>query len=202
MVQPITGIVIMGTSGCGKSTLGGRLADALGCRFVEGDDLHPAENVAKMAGGQALNDDDRWPWLKRVAGELGNPGEAGCVVSCSALKRVYRDFIRGCAGDPVLFVFPQVDATTLHDRLHRRPNHYMPPSLLQSQLATLEGPQMDEPVLELDGTQPVETLVASVLHYLSTLSPNRDILAPGQDAFGQAPTSSRPTNDIIPGMNR
>ena len=180
----------MGTSGSGKSTLGSRLAVALCCRFVEGDELHPAANVAKMATGVALDDDDRWPWLKRVATELGKARDEGCVVSCSALKRSYRDFIRTWAGTPVLFVYPRVDSITLHHRLTHRPNHYMPASLLESQLATFETPDDTEAVLQLDGTLPVDSLVAAVMAHLAAVEPSV--------AFLQ--TSQETSQDTCPGI--
>lgn len=201
MIQGVTGIVVMGASGSGKSTLGRQLALALNCRFVEGDDLHPAANVAKMARGTALDDEDRWPWLKAVADALNAGEEEVCVLSCSALKRSYRDFVLDCASGAVLFVFPRVDRTTLQHRLDHRSGHYMPPSLLESQLAILELPQPDEVVLELDGTLPVATLVAGVLHYLSTRWPSRDIFA---ENSGQTSTQifGRVTTNNIPGTNQ
>ena len=191
MVQPPIGIVIMGASGSGKSTLGSRLAVVLGCRFIEGDDLHPAENVAKMANGVPLNDTDRWPWLKQVATELGRSRDEGCVVSCSALKGSYRDFIRAWAGTPLLFVHPRVDAAVLFDRLTRRPNHYMPASMLESQLATFEAPEPDEAVLQLDGTLPVESLVAAVMEHLTLAGASGAFVQASQDS-----TSAQP--DLIP----
>ena len=186
MVQPLIGIIIMGASGSGKSTLGSRLAAALCCRFIEGDDLHPAANVVKMANGIPLDDNDRWPWLKRVAGELGHARDEGCVVSCSALKQSYRDFIRIWAGTPILFVHPRVDSAVLHDRLTHRPNHYMPASMLESQLATFEAPEPDEAVLVLDGTQPVETLVAAVMAYLTTTDAACSFLQVSQESSQDA----------------
>lgn len=201
MVQGVTGIVVMGASGSGKSTLGRQLALALGCPFIEGDDLHPAANVAKMARGTALEDEDRWPWLKAVANALNAAEGEVCVLSCSALKRSYRDFIVDCAAGAVLFVFPRVDRSTLQYRLDHRPGHYMPPSLLESQLAILELPEPDEVIIELDGTLPVATLVAGVRDYLSTRLPSRDILA---ESSGHASTQilGRVTTDNIPGTNQ
>ena len=159
----------MGISGCGKSTLGKGLAEATGYRFVEGDDLHPAENVAKMSAGIPLTDDDRWPWLERVAEALntGRDGD-GCIVSCSALRRRYRDLLRARTGDRIVFVFPKVSAAVARDRLSRRPNHYMPQSLLDSQMATLELPGSDEPVLTVDGAATRAQLVDLVMGFLST----------------------------------
>lgn len=160
-------IVIMGVSGCGKSTLGRALATALGRTFVEGDALHPPENVAKMAAGIALDDRDRRPFLEAVARAIVAQREhgAGVVAACSALKRRYRDLIRDRVG-PVTFVLPQVDPGTLRQRLARRKDHYMPVSLLLDQLSTLEQPEADEGAVLVDGTLDVGTQVAQVLALL------------------------------------
>ncbi len=142
-------LVFMGPAGTGKSTVAGMLAGRLGWDFQEGDDLHPAENVAKMASGHALNDDDRWPWLDRVAGWIdaqiaaGRPG----IVTCSALKRSYRDVLRRT---DVTFVLLMGDPKLVLERLLRRQGHYMPPSLLTSQFETLEMPDADEQAIRVD----------------------------------------------------
>lgn len=127
-------IVVMGVSGCGKSTVGQELADALGARFVDGDDLHPIANKNKMAAGIPLNDSDRWPWLDLVAVEL-NKGST--VVACSALKVAYRDRIRAAAAG-TFFVHLHGSRELLAKRMGARTNHFMPSSLLDSQLSTLE----------------------------------------------------------------
>ena len=133
----------MGVSGCGKSTVAGVLAGRTGWDLCEGDDLHPPENVAKMAAGHALTDDDRWPWLARIADwirahvESGRPG----IVTCSALKRSYRDVLRG---DGVVFVYLHGTREQIAARLAARHGHYMPAALLDSQFATLEPPGEDE----------------------------------------------------------
>ena len=158
----------MGVSGSGKTTLGGRLASILGYRFIEGDDLHPAANVAKMSAGIALTDDDRWPWLDRVAERVRVLNDTGCVVSCSALKRSYRDHIRDRAGVAVTFVHPEVDLQILGFRMRDRPGHYMPPSLLDSQWATLERPGPDEGAIRLNGVLSLDALTHEVLARLST----------------------------------
>jgi len=153
-------IVVMGVSGCGKSTLATALADVLGWRFIEGDTLHPPANVARMAAGIALNDADRRPFLENVADALvAAPG--GAVASCSALKRAYRDLIRGRAGD-VTFVLPQLDRATLAARLADRRGHFMPVTLLDSQLATLEVPNDDERAIVIDGAQPLAEQIDAV----------------------------------------
>ncbi|ESQ86712.1 hypothetical protein ABAC460_22560 [Asticcacaulis sp. AC460] len=163
-------IVIMGISGCGKTTLGKGLAEATGYRFVEGDDLHTAENVARMSAGIALTDDDRWPWLERIAEELKTAREGdGRVVSCSALRYAYRQLLRTRSGGPILFVFPKLSADIVRARLRNRPNHYMPPSLVDSQMATLELPRPDEHVLTIDGDADPARCVDLVMSYLSTV---------------------------------
>jgi len=148
-------IVLMGVSGCGKSTIGGLLAGRLGWPLAEGDDLHPAENVAKMAAGHPLDDTDRAPWLARIREWIDGritAGESG-LVTCSALKRRYRDVLRGGPGHPpgdVVFVYLHGTREQLLTRLTARQGHFMPASLLDSQLADLEPPQPDERALQID----------------------------------------------------
>ncbi len=166
-------IVIMGISGCGKSTLGQRLANVTGYIFTEGDDLHTPESIGKMSAGRPLTDEDRWPWLERVArvlrGERGGSGavKPGCIVSCSALKRSYRDMLRSCVGDDLLFVYPKVSIELAQSRLKSRPGHYMPSSLLESQVATLEVPTSGENVLTIDGSASLARSVDLVMGFLS-----------------------------------
>lgn len=142
----ISALVVMGVSGAGKSTIGQRLADELGWDFEEGDGLHPAANVAKMAAGEPLTDEDRMPWLARVRDWIDAEIAAGRhgVITCSALKRSYRDLLRR---PEVLFVYLAVPRAELAGRLERRRDHYMPASLLDSQLAALEPPAEDEAAL-------------------------------------------------------
>lgn len=132
-------LVVMGVSGTGKSTVGQALADRLGRPFLEGDALHPAENVVKMSAGFPLDDDDRWPWLRAVRDAMSAHAAQGTssVVACSSLRRVYRDVLREADGR-VRFVQLDVPADQLRDRMVHRTGHWMPPSLLESQLATLE----------------------------------------------------------------
>ena len=134
-------LVIMGVSGSGKTTVGQALAARLGLAFVDGDDLHPPANVAKMAAGTPLDDADRWPWLDRVGAALANTTAypAGLAVACSALRRVYRDRIRAAAGKDLRFLYLAADEAEMVRRLEGRPNHYMPPSLVHSQFAALEA---------------------------------------------------------------
>lgn len=157
--------VVMGVASCGKTTLGEALATALGVAFVEGDTLHAPESVAKMSKGIALTDDDRWPWLARVGDALA--GDAGCIASCSALKRSYRDFIRDHAKRPVIFVHLHGDKDLLQARIAARKGHFMPASLLDSQFATLEMPAMDEPHVTIDVAWPVDQQLAQALAFLT-----------------------------------
>lgn len=156
-------VVVMGVSGSGKTTVGAALADALGLPFVDGDELHPAANVAKMAAGIPLDDADRAPWLDAVGAVLA----AGPVVAaCSALKRAYRDRLRAAA--PALeLVFLDGSRELLASRLVARPGHFMPASLLDSQLATLERPSPDERPVTVDIAAPVAEIVASLAERLT-----------------------------------
>jgi len=138
-------VVIMGVSGSGKSTVGALLAERLGVPFADADDLHPPENVAKMSAGQPLDDRDRWPWLAAVGDALAVASGTGLVIACSALKRSYRDAIRDRAPETV-FAYLHGDRELLAERLGMRVGHFMPGSLLDSQLATLEVPGDDEGV--------------------------------------------------------
>jgi carbohydrate kinase (thermoresistant glucokinase family) len=157
-------IVVMGVSGCGKSTVGRQLAEGLGLRFIEGDALHPPRNVALMAAGTPLTDTDRHDWLQTIATLLADAAAMGqgVVVSCSALKRRYRDQLRQGAPD-LVFVHLHGPAALLASRLQSRTGHYMPATLLQSQLDTLEPPDAGEAALRFDITQPAEAIVAELL---------------------------------------
>jgi gluconokinase len=143
--------VVMGITGSGKSTVGERLAKALGVDFVEGDDYHPPENVRRMAAGIPLTDNDRADWLRALAARLreANQSGAGIVVTCSALKRSYRDFLRAAAPE-VQFVYLKGSRTLVAERVTGRRGHFMPVSLLDSQLDTLEEPESDEHALTCD----------------------------------------------------
>ncbi len=157
--------VVMGVSGCGKSTVGAQLAEALHLPFLEGDVLHPERNVARMAAGVALSDEDREGWLQALAERLRQAHSAGqgIVLSCSALKRSYRDILRG--GAPGLhFVYLHGDYELLAARMAARTGHYMPLSLLSSQLATLEEPGSGENVQSFDVAERPEDIVAAVLN--------------------------------------
>lgn len=148
-------VVVMGVSGCGKTTVSALLAATLGWRYREGDDLHPPENVEKMRGGTPLTDADRLPWLHKIAAEIGGwqaRGEEG-VLTCSALKRAYRDIIIGDRSE-VALVYLKGSHDLIARRMAARHEHFMPTALLASQFATLQEPTSDERpiVIDVDGS--------------------------------------------------
>jgi gluconokinase len=162
-----TSVVVMGVSGSGKSTVAAGLVDRLGWDFAEGDQFHPPANVEKMRSGRPLDDDDRWPWLRALAAWIGEHEQAGrsVVVTCSALKRSYRDLLRD--GHPsVWFAHVTADAELLRDRMRQRTGHYMPASLLDSQLGTLEPLQADEPGASISGAGRPDEVVAELIRAL------------------------------------
>lgn len=161
-------VVVMGVSGSGKTVVGQRLATAIGSRFYDADDLHPPENVARMRAGTPLTDADREPWLVRLAAlvdaALADEG-SGIVLACSALKRAYRRRLR--VTDPrVRLIHLAGPEAVIRDRIEARTNHYMPPSLLPSQLAALEPPGPDENPLVVEVAGTPDHIVAGILSTL------------------------------------
>jgi beta-N-acetylhexosaminidase len=173
-------IIVMGVSGCGKTTIGDLVARELGVPFVDGDSLHPVENVAKMAAGTPLTDEDRWPWLATVGSKLAAAGDGGLVLACSALRRSYRDAIREQAPDTV-FLHLDGSKEVLKARTEGRTGHFMPPALLESQLATLEPLQEDERGVVVDIAAPVQDVVAEALKGIAAVVP------PAMGAAGTRP---------------
>ena len=159
--------VIMGVCGSGKSTIGARLARELGIEFVEGDDLHPPDNVKRMAAGTPLTDDDRRGWLLAIGTRLRDAKRAGrgLVVSCSALKRSYRDLLRSAGDDTVRFVYLAGSRMLLDERMANRRGHFMPPALLESQLAILEEPSPDEHAWVCDIRDTPDTIVGDLVNH-------------------------------------
>jgi gluconokinase len=155
-------VVIMGVSGCGKSSVGEGLAERLGIAYRDGDDLHPPANVEKMRAGVPLTDEDRWPWLDRVAAVL--------ATGCSALRRAYRDRLRAGAGGSVQFIHLTGSRDLIAGRMAARTGHYMPPSLLDSQFAALEAPGPDE-ALAIDIDQPLPAMIDAIANYLQGSRP-------------------------------
>ena len=156
-------LVVMGVCGSGKTTVGQLLAQSLGWPFIEGDRLHPPENVARMSAGLALSDDDRWPWLDAIAAAIAAEQKRGseAVAACSALKYAYRERLRAAAG-PLVFVHLDGDPALLAQRMAARKEHFMPPGLLASQLATLEPLRPDEPAMVFDAGLDPKILVARI----------------------------------------
>ena len=160
-------LIFMGVSGCGKSTVGQLVADKLGLRYAEGDEFHSDENVEKMRSGIPLTDEDREPWLTLMANTIAEwveQGEGG-ILSCSALKRKYRDRLRGDygIGGPIRFIHLNGSFKMIEDRMSQRENHYMPPGLLTSQFATLELPDEEEQMISIDIASSPKVLAVEVL---------------------------------------
>ena len=164
MANGPTAVVVMGVSGSGKTTIAELLAERLGWEFTEGDSHHPPANVEKMRAGIPLDDDDRAPWLDRLAGWIAEREDAGrsVVLTCSALKRRYRDRLRE-GNDSVWFVHVDVPEDELARRMAARTGHYMPASLLESQLAALERLGADEPGVTVSGTGDPSAVTDAVL---------------------------------------
>ena len=158
-------IVVMGVAGSGKTTIANALAERLGVPFVEGDSLHPAANVKKMASGIPLTDEDRWPWLRAIGErmEVERSTGHGVVVSCSALKHVYRDALRRCVHGRVQFILLDGSRELIGQRMRKRKGHFMPPALLDSQFATLERPTADEHATVLDISHTIPSLVTEAV---------------------------------------
>jgi gluconokinase len=167
-IEALCALIVMGVSGSGKSTVAAALGKQLGWRFEDGDGFHPASNVAKMAAGHPLTDEDRWPWLNAIADEIARVCKAGehVIIACSALKHTYRDvLLRG--RDDVRFVFLKGTQELIADRLAHRKGHFMPPELLTSQFTTLEPPETSEHVITVSIDESVEAIVADIVRQLT-----------------------------------
>jgi len=159
-------VLVMGVSGVGKSTIGQGLAAALGVPFADADAFHPPANVAKMSAGTPLTDDDRWPWLDAIGAWLDAQGEAGGVVTCSALKRAYRDRLLAPRRD-VRLLYLHGDPALVMARQAARENHFMPASLMASQYATLEAPGAEEAAIALEVDDHPAAIIAAALKHLT-----------------------------------
>jgi gluconokinase len=157
-------VVVMGVSGTGKTSVAVELAEDLGCEFIEGDDLHPRQNIEKMTKGIPLTDEDRWPWLQAIAELVAVKDFEGTstVVTCSALKRSYRAVLSDAA--PTFYVHLDAPFEVLQDRMQHRTKHFMPATLLRSQLDTLEPLGDDESGAVVDVSPPLEEVVEDALN--------------------------------------
>lgn len=158
-------IVVMGVSGAGKSTVGTLIAERLGLGFRDADEFHPPANIAKMSAGQPLTDADRWPWLDAIGAHLVAHRGRGCVVTCSALKRVYRDRLRSTAPG-LRFIHLHGEMALVAARQAARQGHFMPASLVASQFATLELPEAEPDVIALDVAATPATLAEAAIRAL------------------------------------
>ncbi|WP_224702778.1 gluconokinase [Devosia aquimaris] len=171
-LSPARIIIAMGVSSSGKSTVGQSIARRLHVPFLDGDGYHPPANVEKMRSGTPLTDEDRWPWLEKLAVALHEAAErkGASVGACSALKKVYRDYLVEKAGEPILFVYLDGSREVIGERMARRQHEYMPTSLLDSQFATLEVPDpASENVLPVPVTDSVEAITRTVIKSLDHL---------------------------------
>ncbi|MCM2472896.1 gluconokinase [Rhizobium sp. CG5] len=170
-IGPGRAIVVMGVSGCGKSSVGAKLALRLGAPFLEGDSLHPSANVEKMAKGIPLTDDDRFPWLERIGEQLAEAlaRNQSIVLSCSALRKSYRDILRRAGNGRTAFVFLDGTPELLAHRMGAREGHFMPTSLLTSQLQTLENPGGEAGVVTVSIDQDLNAIVADALSGLGEI---------------------------------
>jgi gluconokinase len=165
--KPPCALIVMGVSGSGKSTIADELAKRLNWAFEDGDRFHPAGNVAKMSAGQPLTDEDRWPWLQAISGEIDRVCKAGrhVAIACSALKRAYRDILVHGRND-VRIVYLKGTRELIASRLALRKGHFMPPGLLDSQFKTLEPPDRDENPVTVSIDAPVDTIVGDIVRQL------------------------------------
>lgn len=166
MAHPrMAAVVVMGVSGAGKSTVGRLIAAQLRCEFRDADSFHPQANIEKMSRGEPLTDDDRWPWLNAIAAWIAErraKGETG-VVTCSALKRAYRDVVTGKQSADVRLVYLKGDFDLIEARLKARTGHFMPPGLLRSQFDALEEPRADERAITVSVDATPEEIAGSVM---------------------------------------
>jgi carbohydrate kinase (thermoresistant glucokinase family) len=160
VTTPARIIVVMGVSSSGKTVTGAEIARRLHAPFLDGDDFHPPANKEKMRGGTPLTDEDRWPWLGNLATALHEAADRKGVAvgACSALKRAYRDYLIKTAGEPILFIYLEGTEELIAARIAKRVHEYMPPSLLKSQLATLEVPGADENAIAVPVTLSVDQI--------------------------------------------
>lgn len=159
--------VVMGVTGCGKSTIAQLLAQQINATYIEADELHGSANISKMARGEALSDDDRWPWLQRVARAM-QLSETPVVVSCSSLRRAYRDLLHEHVQVPIGFIHLHNDGDVIAKRMAKRGDHFMPVSLLASQMQLLEHLEADEDGVVIDIDQSVLCVVNEAMLFVNS----------------------------------
>lgn len=160
-------LVLMGVSGCGKSSVGIALHQRLGVSFIDADNLHPASNIAKMAGGHSLIDEDRWCWLDAVADAMCNEKHAIVICACSALKKKYRQRMCSRAGRAIVFVHLAGSFEVIHERMRARTHHFMPIELLWRQFQDLEPPSSEEPFVSIDVTASKDVVVCQIINIIT-----------------------------------
>ena len=165
-------IIVMGVSGSGKSTIAELLAIALTANYLDADDYHPPRNINKMKRGEALNDDDRWPWLETF-GKVMATQDKPCVGACSSLKRIYRDRLRESSQDDILFIYLDGTKELLAHRISSRKDHFMPSTLLESQLNTLEVPESDEYAISININGTPNEIITRIKKQIEQLTGNK-----------------------------
>ena len=155
-------VIVMGVAGSGKTSVGEAVAKRLGLPFRDADEFHPQANIDKMSAGVALTDADRWPWLDAIGKALAD-ADGRLIVSCSALRRAYRERLAGTAGRPVVFLWLDATREIIAARMERRRHHFMPASLLDSQFATLERPGPEELAVRISAEPPFEQVVKAAI---------------------------------------
>ena len=173
-MHPVRFFILMGVAGCGKSSYGARLADQLQATYLDGDDFHPPENIAKMSAGIALDDADRWPWLDEIAANMAKASRASgaddiIFTGCSSLRRHYRDHLLAGIGAPAHFIYLAADRALITQRMAARDGHFMPNSLIDSQFSTLEIPADNEPASHIDISGSMDVVMTRILAVITPL---------------------------------
>ena len=173
-MHPVRFFILMGVAGCGKSSYGRLLADRFQVPYLDGDDFHPPENIAKMSAGIALDDTDRWPWLDAIVTNMAKvsraSGSDGIIFAgCSSLRKCYRDHLLTGIGTPVHFIYLAADQALITQRMAARDGHFMPNSLIDSQFSTLEVPEDKEPASHIDISGSVDSVMSRILVAITPL---------------------------------
>ena len=173
-MHPVRFFILMGVAGCGKSSYGARLADQLQATYLDGDDFHPPENIAKMSAGIALDDADRWPWLDEIAANMAKASRASgaddiIFTGCSSMRRRYRYHLLAGIGAPAHFIYLAADRALITQRMAARDGHFMPNSLIDSQFSTLEIPADNEPASHIDISGSMDVVMTRILAVITPL---------------------------------